>query len=79
MKKADKIKIEQNIYEFEFNNGASDKVARNFYKDIINAGYFEKYIDFLNELFMIKDKEYMETYINNDKKSNKKILKRKMR
>ena len=73
------INIGENIYSFRQNNPPSRKVAKNFYKDIINAGFFEKYIEFLNELFMIKDKEYMETYINNDKIDNKKLLKRKMK
>lgn len=73
------IQIGENTYVFSACNDNSYKVAKRFYKEIIDAGYFEKYIDFLNELFMIKDKEYMETYINNDKKSNKKLLKRKMK
>ncbi len=71
-------KIEQDTLDFE-NAYVSTKIVKQFYKELIDKGYFEKYLQFLGEIFKISNKEYMETFKNEDKNSSKKILQKKMK
>jgi len=71
-------KIEENTFDFE-NVHVSNKIVKQFYKDLIDQGYFEKYLQFLGEIFKINNKEYIDSFKNEDKNSSKKILQKKMK
>lgn len=67
-------KIENNEFEFSGYDVVSSKTVRKFYKDLLENGYFEKYLEFLSMLFKINKKEFSETIQNNDNKTIENML-----